>query len=222
MSGTTREQFIRRVSEALGRPGPRADAPPPPVVRDEVVCRPGPGDDAVGAFCERAEAVGLRVHRCTRAGARAVVADLLKELGIRSIVSSVADCPAFEAALDEAGVQRLAWRDDTAMARHYDADAGATDAEAAFADSGTIVVRGDGASGRGLYLVPPIHLAVLRAAAVLADQLDFMRRLRDVRPGDLPAGRTFITGPSKTADIEGVLVTGVHGPAAVHVILIED
>jgi L-lactate dehydrogenase complex protein LldG len=39
-------------------------------------------------------------------------------------------------------------------------------------------------------------------------------------PGGLPANLTLISGPSKTADIEGILITGVHGPGAVHVILV--
>ena len=145
---------------------------------------------------------------------------MLNELSIKRVACGSA-VAGVDAALQEAGVEQVAWRNDRVMSTLYEVDAGISDAESAFADSGTIVVKGDGASGRGLYLVPPVHIAVLRGADVLADQLDYMRPLRDVKPGELPAGRTYITGPSKTADIEGVLVTGVHGPGAVHILLIE-
>ncbi len=66
------------------------------------------------------------------------------------------------------------------------------------------------------------HIAVVRAAQVLADLVD----LFELRPDTLDAASTtIITGPSKTADIEGVLVMGVlvmgvHGPTEVEIVLV--
>jgi len=216
-----REQFLKRVSGALGRRSAGSSVPPPPVVRDDVVRLVGPGDAVIGIFIQRAEAVGMHVHRATVATAGDELARLLGELSIKSVVAS-SQLAGFDHVLQQAGVESVDWRGDRTMAGHYDADAGINDAEAAFADSGTLVVKGDATGGRGLYLVPKVHIAILRADDVQPDQLDYMKALRDVPPGQLPAGRTFITGPSKTADIEGVLVTGVHGPGAVHILLIED
>lgn len=214
----SREAFVGRVSEALGRSRAKGEATPPPVVRDEVVRLVEPGGAVVDTFAERAEAIGMHVYRCSEATLAETFGGLVKDLGLKHVAtgSTLVDADA----LQRAGVESVVWREDRSMSALYDADAGINDAEAAFADSGTLVVTGDASGGRGLYLVPPVHIAVLREADVLADQLDYMRPLRDVSPGELPAGRTFITGPSKTADIEGVLVTGVHGPGAVHILLV--
>jgi len=215
-----RQQFLNRVSNALGRSKPQAEPTPPPVVRDAVVRLVGPDDDVIGAFIANAEAVGLRVHRTTAGDAVEALAGLLGELDVQRLVAG-STFAGLDEAMRKTGVEAVPWRGDREMTEQYDVDAGLCDAEAAFADSGSIVVSGGETAGRGLYLVPPIHIAVLRAADVVPDQLDYMKALRDVSPGDLPAGRTFITGPSKTADIEGVLVTGVHGPGAAHILLID-
>jgi len=215
-----RQQFLNRVSEALGRSKAKAEPAPPPVVRDDVVRLVGPDDDVIGAFIANAETVGLHVHRTPAGDAVEALAGLLGELDVQRLVAG-STFEGLDEAMRKAGVESVDWRGDRELTEQYGVDAGLCDAEAAFADSGSIVVSGGAAAGRGLYLVPPVHIAVLRASHVVPDQLDYMKALRDVSPGDLPAGRTFVTGPSKTADIEGVLVTGVHGPGAVHILLID-
>ena len=69
---------------------------------------------------------------------------------------------------------------------------------------------------------PPIEQAGETTVAVDNDRIVCKPRLwyADARAGDLPACLSLITGPSKTGDIELRLVTGVHGPGEVHVILI--
>jgi L-lactate dehydrogenase complex protein LldG len=123
-------------------------------------------------------------------------------------------------AIQAAGIAVDDWRGDRTMAAGYDAGAGVTDVRAAIAETGTLVYASDADHGRGLMLVPPIHLAVVRTRDIIPDMLDYMRQMGAANPAELPASQTLITGPSKTADIEGVLVTGVHGPGAVHVLLV--
>ena len=73
---------------------------------------------------------------------------------------------------------------------------------------------------RSLSLLPPVHIAVARREQIVADLFDwFDDQQRDIHK--LPACVSIITGPSKTGDIELKLVTGVHGPGEVHVILLE-
>jgi L-lactate dehydrogenase complex protein LldG len=70
---------------------------------------------------------------------------------------------------------------------------------------------------RSLSLLPPIHVAVAERRQLLPDLFD----LFEINKGELPACLSIITGPSKTGDIELRLVTGVHGPGEIHVILID-
>ena len=65
-----------------------------------------------------------------------------------------------------------------------------------------------------------MHVAVVDTTQVLPDLYDCLDALGE-RP-QLPANVSLITGPSKTADIEGELVTGVHGPGELHVVLVEN
>ena len=65
-------------------------------------------------------------------------------------------------------------------------------------------------------LLPPVHIAVADVDQLLPDLFDLFGRLSRQ---ELPACVSLITGPSKTGDIELKLVTGVHGPGEVHVVL---
>lgn len=100
----------------------------------------------------------------------------------------------------------------------YEFDCGLTDCYAAIAETGSLVVRASPEHGRCLSLVPPIHIAIIEPRLIVPDLLDLMEKLS--REKDRP-GTAIITGPSKTSDIEGNLVTGVHGPGAVHLFVLK-
>ena len=65
-------------------------------------------------------------------------------------------------------------------------------------------------------LLPPVHVAVIQSDQIVPDLIDAFGLLADRQ---LPSNVTFITGPSKTGDIELQLTTGVHGPGQLHVIV---
>ena len=72
-------------------------------------------------------------------------------------------------------------------------------------------------------LLPPVHLALVRPQDVVEslDDLFLLRRLDYHRHGgDMGSYLNFITGPSRTADIEQTIVVGVHGPKEVHMVLL--
>ncbi len=223
-----RQQMVARIRRALGRRGPVGERPVPPTV-DDAIARLDPPDDGdrVDEFVRRAEAVGAHVERVASSGlVRALIARM-RELEATSAVTAcgrIAQTAEINEALRRRGVEVLAWRGDREMAACYQADVGITDVHGAIAESGSIVVQSDAGHGRGLSLAPPAHVAIVRASDVAADLLDYMRRTGGgaARPADLPAGQTIITGPSKTADIEGVLVTGVHGPGKLFILLVQD
>ena len=94
----------------------------------------------------------------------------------------------------------------------------------AIAETGTAVVLPRQGLSRLVSLVPPVHVAVVRPREVLEslDDLFILRRLAYYEGGgDMGSYMNFITGPSRTADIEQKLVIGVHGPKEVHMVLME-
>lgn len=83
---------------------------------------------------------------------------------------------------------------------------GITRASAGIAESGTIMLKDGDTSARLGALAPWIHIAVLKQTDIVASIPEAIQRF-----GDDPS-IIFATGPSKTADVEGILIEGVHGP----------
>ena len=101
------------------------------------------------------------------------------------------------------------------------ADLGITGVDYAIAETGTCVIVPTTGVSRLVSLLPPVHIALVERGQVLPslDELFTLRR-RDFINGELGSYMNLITGPSRTADIEYKLVTGVHGPGEVHMVLI--
>jgi L-lactate dehydrogenase complex protein LldG len=89
------------------------------------------------------------------------------------------------------------------------------------AETGTVVLHSGPLQPRSLSLLPPVHIAIAERKQLVADLFDVFQPPENNQPSSLPSCITFITGPSKTGDIELRLVTGVHGPGEIHVILID-
>jgi len=104
--------------------------------------------------------------------------------------------------------------------RLFASDLGITSAQVAVAETGTLVLESSSERSRLVSLVPPVHVAVLRANAILPGLGQVLAALEH-SAGEACAV-TLITGPSRTADIELELVVGVHGPRALHVIVLEE
>ena len=100
---------------------------------------------------------------------------------------------------------------------------GVTAADYCVADSATLVMKTKPGRARAASLVPVIHIAVIYADQILASLTELYARLKD-DPDYSKTGitncLTFISGPSKTADIEVVMVHGAHGPREVHLFVI--
>ena len=98
-------------------------------------------------------------------------------------------------------------------------DVGITYAQAGIAETGTLVLDSSVERNRLVSLVPPVHIAILDAAQIYATLGETLAALQS--GGELSPAITFITGPSRTADIELTLTVGVHGPQELHVIVNE-
>jgi len=103
--------------------------------------------------------------------------------------------------------------------RVFGLDAGITSAAGAVADTGAIFLRSAADEPRLMSLVPPVHIAVLRADAVYGSLTEAMQAGRWAE--DMPSNMILVSGPSKTADIELVLAFGVHGPKELIVLIVE-
>jgi L-lactate dehydrogenase complex protein LldG len=100
---------------------------------------------------------------------------------------------------------------------------GITAADFCMADSATMVMRTRPGQARSVSLVPSIHVAVIELNQIIADLKELYALLKwdpqESKEG-LTNCMTFISGPSKTADIEATMVHGAHGPRQVHVYVI--
>ena len=105
-----------------------------------------------------------------------------------------------------AGDDRIRFDTEYDMAKVDEYAFGITRASAGIAESGTILLKDGETSARLGALAPWVHVAVIDSANIVATLGDAIQRF-----GDDPS-IIFCTGPSKTADVEGILIQGVHGP----------
>ncbi|MCM2580613.1 LutC/YkgG family protein [Streptomyces meridianus] len=155
-------------------------------------------------FAAELERVGGRCHHVPdRAAARTVVARLCGDGTV------VADADPLVAEVTD-GLRRVE--------NPWEADTGVTTALAAVADTGSLALVHDREHPRRNSVVPPVHIALVPVPALVGSYADAIVRLAAVRPA--PSGMRMVTGPSSSGDIEMVQVRGMHGPLALHVVLI--
>jgi L-lactate dehydrogenase complex protein LldG len=98
-----------------------------------------------------------------------------------------------------------------------------TGCHAAIAETGTLMLISGAPTPTTLNFLPDTHIVVVRGNQVIASYEDGLDRLRaNGPPATLPRVINFITGPSRTADIEQHIELGAHGPRRLHIVLVED
>ena len=98
---------------------------------------------------------------------------------------------------------------------------GITGAFAAIAETGTLVLAAGPDTPATASLLPETHVAVVSVARVVAHMEDAFALAREAF-GQLPRAINFVSGPSRTADIDQTIVLGVHGPSRVHIVLFRN
>ena len=111
--------------------------------------------------------------------------------------------------------------EDAGAAELFDCDLGVTGAQWGVAETGTLVLESDAERHRLASLVPTAHVAVIEARNVRQTLGEVLQAISERGEGGLSRAITFITGPSRTSDIELTLAIGVHGPAELYVVVIE-
>ena len=166
-------------------------------------------------FERNATAVLLEVVRCEAAGLTLdQLAVFVEEHSVRTaVVSREATAVAAGAQLSELGVDVADYTPERAVL----ADLGVTSPRFGVAATGSLVQDSTLEGSRGASLVPRVHMAVLPVDRIVATTADVMRAY--LLSATMPTNITFITGPSRTGDIEMILTVGVHGPIKVVIAL---
>lgn len=217
---SAREQILQRIGTALGRADNDttltvADQPSPVSERLKGARRstlPKVGEDLVDTAIANMEAVLMSVVRLqTRDNCVDAVQDYLASLGIDASVPdtvtvapalSSIDWPASYRSGAASGVEQVS----------------ITPCLAAVAETGSVVTASGSQTPAGLNFLPETHITVLYESQIVRHVDDVFTFIREFDA--LPRAVNFVTGPSRTADIEQTLEIGAHGPRRMHVLLI--
>jgi L-lactate utilization protein LutC len=206
----SRDHILHRVRTALGRSAGQPAADPPPV-------RLNPGTDGkFTTFIARLEALAGKAQRVdSQTAARDLVAAAIAgKTAVASNSPYLAQCGITALPGVRSGIRDVNQLRDACER----ADFGITSADYALADTGSLVMLASPAEARLVSLLPPAHIAVVPIDRLLSS-LDQLFTILP-RPADQTSSMVLITGPSRTADIEQILVRGVHGPGQITVLLV--
>ncbi|MBV8781831.1 MAG: LUD domain-containing protein [Phycisphaerae bacterium] len=213
-------EFIARVRRSLGRSAALTPPPTPPAPNEPLTRLVHTDIGLPALFTATAKENKIDIESLRVEDLADQLATYLNGRSAKTI--ALAAVPMFQRlelvdGLRSAGLDARWWSEMT-LDELYEFDCGITDVFAAVAETGSLVVRPTPSSGRGLSLVPVLHVAIVEPKNLLPDLVDLFDKLQKEGVG---SGVSIITGPSKTSDIEMNLVTGVHGPHHVKVFLLE-
>lgn len=216
---SSRDRILQRLRQ--GRHSQAAD----PVCDFSVLERPHwSRAECIERFRRTLESVHGEVHLCSEADWIERLAALLRERGIRNLLTGRKHpvCEAVRASTHPDLPPRLLYERPVEQWQpelFNSVDAGLTSTLGGIAETGSLILWPSADEPRLLSLVPPVHIAVLHASQLHATLYDAMRACNWA--AGMPTNALLISGPSKTADIEQTLAYGVHGPRELIVLLIE-
>lgn len=190
-------------------PGPLVDGIP------TVVSSRLDPNDLVGSFCRNATELACTVHRTTSSRLGDTLAEIVQRHKVTSAVVSIQpDIDAALSVLHELGVTI------EPMSKFASATAsmGVTSADAAIAATGSVIQHSHTVGGRTASLLPPVFCCIVPVGCIAPNLAEAMAAWA---PEAMPSNTVIITGPSRSGDIESVIVRGVHGPVAVELVVIE-
>ena len=201
-----KENILKRIRQALSNPVP---LPFPHSEGAQSVFKAAADDDAIifaeefvklqGKFAFCADETDLQTQLLQLVKEKGWTKVYYKEKKIASLLS--ADCPSYQ---------------DLASC-----EVSITGCEYLVARTGTIVMSSAQQSGRTTSVYAPIHICIAYNHQMVYDIKDALSFLKEKYKNHFPSLITFASGPSRTADIEKTLVTGVHGPKEVYCFLVE-
>jgi L-lactate dehydrogenase complex protein LldG len=208
--------ILTRVRRALGHGRESVVPPAPPEIPDSIA-RLVPATARIDeVFIQRAAEQKMIVTPVSRADFPAAVADFVRQHPIRRVALSSAPLLDGVAEALRTSFEVRRWN-DMSLDELYEFDCGVTEVQYAVAEIGGMLIKPSASHGRGLSLVPMFHVAVVERSQIVPDLIDLLERIADDPDR---SNHILVAGPSKTADIEMNVVTGVHGPNVVRVFLL--
>jgi L-lactate dehydrogenase complex protein LldG len=216
---TDRDRMLATIRAGVSRSDTKGVAKPAPVIPQRGQLQ---GRALVDLFRKQAEAAAATVVEVARAeDVPAAVAEYLRG---RNLPPQIKLAP-------DARVQGLDWKSQPLLETSSGASDGhdpasVTPVLAGIAETGTLMVHSGGATPNTLHFLPETHIAVVYADELVGTYEDAWSNLRAAHGGELSNGAmprtvSFVTGPSRSADIGKILLMGAHGPKRLHVILVD-
>jgi L-lactate utilization protein LutC len=203
----------------------------------ENVMPPIPPKELAGRLEQELRSLGCETYRATTLSAlEGILCSILTHIQARSIVltrNSILNQLQIKKMLEGQGIEVALWPDTpegdvqsrTFRDACFAAEAGITGVDFALAETGSLVLTSLTEGSQLASLAPPVHIALYRRSQIRATLDEILQNLPVSRePGNPSPARSvvFVSGTSRTADIEQVLIRGVHGPRSVHAILVEE
>lgn len=217
---TARDNILSRIRTAQGRSGAPDEQERAAVEAHIGAHPPGPRPQAawedIARFADCAVKLSTTVDRVVSlADVPQAVARYLEQNKLPK--SAVCWSDLFELEWQAAGIEV-----ESRAARGSDL-VGITSAFCAIAETGTLMTLSGPRTPATTSLLPETHIAVVRAGRIVRGMEDAWKLLRDEHGANfMPRALNFISGPSRTADIEQTLVLGAHGPYRVHIVLVGE
>jgi L-lactate dehydrogenase complex protein LldG len=215
---TARDNILSRIRTAQGRSG-TPDAQERAAVAAHLGAhpegpRPGSAADAIAGFSACALKLSTTVDQV--GGMADVPQAIARYLEQNNLPKNAVCWPElFELEWEAAGIKV------EARAAEGSDLVGITSAFCAIAETGTLLTLSGPRTPATTSLLPETHIAVVRAGRMVRSMEDAWKLLRDEQGAKfMPRALNFISGPSRTADIEQTLVLGAHGPYRVHIVLV--
>jgi L-lactate dehydrogenase complex protein LldG len=180
-----------------------------------------PGDFAgqVALFAERSESLKTEFLSCADEAAASVQLKLLSDREGWESVAFPADSE-IRALLANVSIAKLEVSRSTVKTDLEKVSAGITGCDALIAQTGSVLLTANSGGGRALSVLPVHHVVIAAASQLVPDLPAAFELLERKYAPNFPSFMTFITGPSRTGDIERVLVLGAHGPRKLTVIMV--
>ncbi|HTV39161.1 MAG TPA: LutB/LldF family L-lactate oxidation iron-sulfur protein [Candidatus Sulfotelmatobacter sp.] len=219
---TSRESILARIREALkiSAPHPANDTPQKPASPEQWLPPVGKTvDEQIDLFHQNAKALKADFQICTDLAAATEFVKTLaaredwKKIGVHSGELT-------NAVVRAVGLPLVNTDNNYSLDALETCDAGITECESLIAQTGTVLVSARRSGGRALSVLPQHHVVLARRSQMLPDLTGALRQVQEKFANQFPGLLSLITGPSRTGDIERILVLGAHGPKRMTILLV--